>query len=157
MTNSLLTQLIYPDDETNLESLRFQFLFPPLFTRVLAEAIEKLCETPIRKFDLDYTGDESDVQSDILVLGYEEPHSMVALKLSGRPGAKISFLKHSHPAGEDTIQLRGSTLDGDQKFAPGATWSIAEDSTHHPCALLDENGEYLAISYWPQNTVLIDS
>jgi hypothetical protein len=110
----------------------------------------------LKTFDLDYAGEQDDISSDILVLGFEDPHSMVALKLTGPPGTEISFLNHSHPCGEDTIQLRGSTLDGEDIFAPGASWSVASQSHHHPRALLDEEGMYLAVSYWPKNTVLIE-
>lgn len=36
-----------------------------------------------------------------------------------------------------------------------AKWSAPPGSVHQPSGVLDENGEYLVITYWPKGTVTI--
>ena len=152
MDSHLLTQLIHPVLKVDNTDLRISVQIPRLVVEMLARGVDELCKHPIKEFNLYLEKDIANINSEILVIAYDKPHSVVALRLRGEPGKQATFLNHSHPEGEETLQLKGSTLDGNDEFGPGVAWSLAAGTQHHPVAVLDEDGEYLAVSYWPRNT-----
>ena len=132
--------------------LRLAMQFPVLLSDTMAAAVAALMQTSTRKFSLPLGPGCDGATGEIIVLGFQKPASVVALSVKGRPGQDVSFLAHSHPGGEETLQLKGTTIDGDARYTPGAAWSAAAGSVHAPTGVLDGNGEYLAVSYWPVNT-----
>ena len=128
---------------------------PPMLDRVLRAGLN--LEQPLKVFDCPLVGNHPEVKAQILVLAYEKPASVVALRIVGEnslQGKTLTFLRHEHPAGEVTLQLQGQTHDGEESFRPGSIINLPPGSIHQPMAQLDRSGVYLAITYWPQNTVV---
>ncbi len=148
-----LTEVRLPDRQQ--ADLRLAFQFPSLLASTMGRGVDALLQNPLKKFPLPLASGCAGATGEILVLGFQKPASVVALRVTGSPGQEVSFLAHAHPGGEETLQLKGATVDGDARYEPGTAWSAPAGSVHQPKGVLDNDGVYLAVSYWPLNTTPI--
>lgn len=126
---------------------------PPLVLDLVRSSIDQLCINPKKSFKLPLEDYSNVDEAKITVLAYDKPASVAVLLVVGEPGLEVTFLPHRHPKGEHTLQLHGVTIDGDRHYGQGSYWSAGADSIHHPKGVLNENGMYMAVTYWPENTV----